>query len=190
MGPMESYLASLPNTAAKANEALEAVAAGGVASIVDGLADAASGARSLADVFRQMSRQIIADLLRIQIQKAVVGALGGATGGAGLLARIGGVIAGARPAGGRALGGPVLAGRTYRVGERGPELITMGAKGHVIPNNENPRGIAEVVPSPYFDVVVDGRSARVAAPLAVQAASVGSTGAQTAMMRRQARRIP
>jgi hypothetical protein len=37
---------------------------------------------------------------------------------------------------GRAMGGPVEAGTTYMVGERGPELLTMGSSGgHVTPNH-------------------------------------------------------
>ena len=87
-GPWESFLTSLPNTAAKANEAIEAVAAGGVADLVDGLADAMTGARSLGDVFKQVAKSIIADLIRIQIQKAIVGAIGNALGG--LLGGLGG----------------------------------------------------------------------------------------------------
>ena len=35
----------------------------------------------------------------------------------------------------RASGGPVLRGRTYLVGENGPELVTMGASGFVTPTN-------------------------------------------------------
>jgi TP901 family phage tail tape measure protein len=35
----------------------------------------------------------------------------------------------------RAAGGPVDGGSTYLVGERGPELVTMGASGYVTPNN-------------------------------------------------------
>jgi len=35
----------------------------------------------------------------------------------------------------RAMGGPVRAGETYLVGERGPELMTVGANGYVTPNN-------------------------------------------------------
>jgi len=43
---------------------------------------------------------------------------------------------GAGPDGKRALGGPVLSGKTYLVGERGPELLTMGAfSGNIIPND-------------------------------------------------------
>lgn len=80
-GPWEQFMASLPDTAAKANEALEAVAAGGMSSLVDGLADAIAGARSLGDVFKNVAQQIVADLIRIQLQKALVGALGNSLGG-------------------------------------------------------------------------------------------------------------
>lgn len=46
---------------------------------------------------------------------------------------IGGVLSGLF-GGGRAGGGPVLAGRSYMVGESGPELVTMGGNGTVTPN--------------------------------------------------------
>ena len=38
--------------------------------------------------------------------------------------------------GGRATGGPVNAGTTYLVGEKGPELFTPGISGNIIPNNK------------------------------------------------------
>lgn len=41
-----------------------------------------------------------------------------------------------RLAGRRASGGPVSAGRSYLVGERGPEILTMAGNGHVSPNRE------------------------------------------------------
>ena len=37
--------------------------------------------------------------------------------------------------GARALGGPVMAGGSYLVGERGPELFTPGTSGNITPNN-------------------------------------------------------
>ncbi|MGN5374586.1 phage tail tape measure protein [Sphingomonas hankookensis] len=82
-GPWGDFMASLPDTAAKANEAFEAVAAGGLSSLIDGLSDAMAGARTLGDVFKQVTKSIIADLIRIQIQKAIVGALGNLIGGLG-----------------------------------------------------------------------------------------------------------
>lgn len=38
-------------------------------------------------------------------------------------------------AGARALGGPIGSGRSYLVGERGPELFTPGISGNIVPNN-------------------------------------------------------
>ena len=37
---------------------------------------------------------------------------------------------------GRASGGPVSAGRSYLIGERGPEIMTFGGSGYVTPNNK------------------------------------------------------
>jgi hypothetical protein len=54
---------------------------------------------------------------------------------------VGQVVAGinkkiAGVAGKRASGGPVSAGRSYLVGERGPEILTMGGNGYVTPNRD------------------------------------------------------
>jgi len=60
-------------------------------------------------------------------------ALGAAAAG-GILAA--GVSYSAKSLAGRALGGQVRAGESYVVGERGPEVLTMGsANGKVIPNS-------------------------------------------------------
>ena len=47
-----------------------------------------------------------------------------------------GIMAGTAIAGGRALGGQVRGGESYLVGERGPELLTMGTSGRIA-TNEN-----------------------------------------------------
>lgn len=59
---------------------------------------------------------------------------GQATGGASIGSSIGNLP-------GRADGGPVKAGRSYLVGERGREIVTMGGNGHVTPNHELGGGI-------------------------------------------------
>ncbi|MBA3936923.1 MAG: hypothetical protein H0X38_05630 [Planctomycetes bacterium] len=51
----------------------------------------------------------------------------------------------AQSAPGRANGGPVAAGSTYLVGERGPELLTMGGNGNVTPNSRIGGGPAKIV---------------------------------------------
>jgi hypothetical protein len=48
--------------------------------------------------------------------------------------------------GGRASGGPVQPGRTYMVGERGPELVTFGSNGYVHSNAASRRMMADSLP--------------------------------------------
>lgn len=74
--------------------------------------------------------------------------------------------------GARAKGGPVMPRGNYLVGERGPEILRMGGRGgSIVPNNQiGGGGIAQIVPSPYFDVVVDGRVVNTAGPMIGSAA--------------------
>lgn len=187
-GPWEQFLTSLPTTAAKANEALELVAANGMADLVDGLADAMSGARSLGDVFSQVSKRIVADLIRIQLQKAIVGGLQGVLGGifgGGIpsTAAVGQMNAGAyaafsgslpRLAGGgtidvRGKGG--LDTNLLSINGRPVAMVNKGERIRVDPNSPGRGGagggggIAQIVPSPYFDVVVDGRVVQTGGPM-------------------------
>lgn len=92
----------------------------------------------------------------------------------------------------RANGGPVQAGKSYVVGERRPELFTPSRSGYIHPSTDVERGgmsTVRVVPSPYFDVVVDGRAAAVAAPMAASAAQGGAAGAQKAVILRGSRSL-
>lgn len=129
----------------------------------------------------------------------LIGGIQGMNGGAGL----GGIFSflGGSKGGGfggfRARGGPVVPGKYYVVGENGPELAAFGSSGRIFPNmranNDNAGsrgGIASIVPSPYFDVVVDGRAAGVAAPLASRAEYAGAARAETRSRRRAARQLP
>ena len=62
----------------------------------------------------------------------IVGPALGAAAAATILAA--GVSFAAQSLQGRALGGQVRAGESYVVGERGPEILTMGTGGRIIPN--------------------------------------------------------
>lgn len=91
----------------------------------------------------------------------------------------------------RAAGGPVTAGHSYVVGEQGPEVFTASRTGYIHPNGANDNGgmRIQVVKGDLFDVIVDHRAdARVgaASPGIVSGAS---TGTQTAIMRKQSRRL-
>ena len=92
----------------------------------DLVADIATGSRKIGDVLKDLARQVMAS----GINKLVSGLfIGGPAGGVGsLLSSIFG--------GFRADGGPVSSGRSYVVGERGPELFTPGASGSITSNDD------------------------------------------------------
>ncbi|UIJ43728.1 hypothetical protein LZK98_11565 [Sphingomonas cannabina] len=169
-GPLGQYLDSIPRTADEINEALEGVRTDGIRGLIDGLAEAAAGTRSLGDVFKNVSQQIIADLARIALQKAITGALGNALGGlfggGGGGGSLSGLLGGSAPSslfdggldlggliefdpfksfgGFRAGGGSVSVGKTYMVGERGPELFSPASSGSIISNDNLGRGPIEL----------------------------------------------
>lgn len=79
--------------------------------------------------------------------------------------------------GARASGGPVSAGGAYIVGERGPELLQMGAvPGHIVPNGDlagmraasQGGGRSEIVIHVQANDYFDARVARVSGPIAAQ----------------------
>jgi tape measure domain-containing protein len=78
--PLQDYFNSLPRTAEEANEDFERLAANGISDVVDGLAQALAGTRSLGDVFRTVIAQMAVDLTRLNLQRALVGLIGGFAG--------------------------------------------------------------------------------------------------------------
>lgn len=119
--PLEELISGAPRGAEELNEAFESVAAGGLSSLNDGLAEAIAGTRDLGDVFKQVAQQIIADLLRIQIQRAIIvplaNALGGLFGMGGSLSAIAGAAGAGAGMGGFGAALPKLAkGGTIVVG--------------------------------------------------------------------------
>lgn len=83
--------------------------------------------------FKDMVNSMLADLARMMVYRNITAPLASAVGGMDF-GSIGSAIAGMF-GGARAAGGPVSAGKTYLVGEQGPELVTMGASGYVTPNH-------------------------------------------------------
>lgn len=85
---------------------------------------------------KRLALSVMADIARAAIESGIGDILrgggGGSGGSGGGLFALGQAIAGAiGGAPGRATGGPVSAGRAYRVGERGPELFVPAASGRI-----------------------------------------------------------
>ncbi len=84
---------------------------------------------------KRLALSVMTDIARAAISNGIGAAMGGGSGsgsGSGNLVSLGTSIAMALfGAPGRATGGPVSAGRAYRVGERGPELFVPTASGRV-----------------------------------------------------------
>lgn len=79
---------------------------------------------------KRLALSVMADIARAAISNGI-GAVGGGSGGGGLLSLGTSIAAALLGAPGRATGGPVSAGRAYRVGERGPELFVPTASGRI-----------------------------------------------------------
>jgi hypothetical protein len=147
---LDRYLRDLNQTPEQINEAIDLIKIDGLDSLNNGLVDAIRGVRSLGDVFSSVADQIIADLLRIAIQRAIIAPLADAIfgGGAGGLLSSGGSIPSSGGGfdailgsfvGGRALGGPIPSGKFAVVGEEGPELAFGGTSGLSILSNSDSR---------------------------------------------------
>jgi hypothetical protein len=127
------------------------------------------GTKKASDAFRDMARQILAELYRVLVVQRLVGAF--QAGGGGILGALAGAFGGAR-----ADGGPVSAGRSYLVGERGPEMIVPRSDAHVIPNHALGGGPVNQVF--HFHLAANGdesvrRIVAQAAPQIVEAAKTG-----------------
>ncbi|HMO74093.1 MAG TPA: phage tail tape measure protein [Sphingopyxis sp.] len=198
--PMERYRREINLTAAQMSEAFEEIRVSGLQSLNDQLADAIVNFKSLGDVAKNVFKQMLADILRLQIQKHLIAPLANFLGNMGggsnsivagddSLAKIGaglGSIFKNLPK--FALGTNFAPGGLALVGERGPELVDLPRGARVTPNNQlggRFGGIAQIVPSPYFDVVVDGRVYSAAPGIA----SAGAAGGVAQMRRAGSRRL-
>ena len=90
--------------------------------VVDAIASAVEGTKTLGEVASNVLRNISNRLLDIGVALGLSGLFPGSS----LFPN---------PITGKANGGGVGAGRPYLVGERGPELFVPGAQGNIIPNN-------------------------------------------------------
>ena len=108
----------------KLNQVYESIGSAVSNGIVNALTAAVDGTKKLADVAADTLRNVANILLQFGVN-AALGGLGQAAGPGSILAKM-------FPA--RANGGSVSGGRSYMVGEKGPELFTPGRSGSIAPS--------------------------------------------------------
>jgi hypothetical protein len=91
---------------------------------------------------KRLALSVMADIARAAIANGIAA---GRAGGGGLLSLGASIAAALFGAPGRATGGPVSAGRAYRVGERGPELFVPTVSGRIEAGSGTVRNIAITV---------------------------------------------
>lgn len=107
---------------------------------VSSFEQAISGGRGLRDILKSLE----ADLLKLGTRKLLTepfleflsptGKSGGASAGGGIGSIFSSIIGSLGFGGGKANGGPVMAGMGYLVGERGPEFFMPRQSGSIVPN--------------------------------------------------------
>ena len=104
----------------------------------DAFAEFILGTGRAEDAFKAFAASVLSQIAQIIARQLVLNAISGLFGGQGGF--LGSVFGGAR-----ADGGPVQRGRTFLVGERGPELFTPDMNGSIIPNDMLASGQAGAV---------------------------------------------
>jgi NAD(P)-dependent dehydrogenase (short-subunit alcohol dehydrogenase family) len=82
------------------------------------------------DDLKRVALSAMAEIAQASLRSLFAPWRGGGLG-AGLITRLSSMVSGLRGAPGRSTGGPVSAGRSYLVGERGPELFVPSSSGRI-----------------------------------------------------------
>ena len=133
--PLEQFASGIKTV----EDSVQQMAINGLGQLEDGLVGLVNGTKSASDAFGDMARSIINDMIRIVIQQQITAPLANALSGG-----ISSFFSGS-PAPAKAIGGPVQAGKTTLVGERGPELFIPSASGSIVPNGSMGNGGGTVV---------------------------------------------
>ncbi|MFZ5666965.1 MAG: tape measure protein [Pseudomonadota bacterium] len=188
--PGQRFLRDLTISGNNINDQVEGIAIDGLQNLNDQLVDAIFNAESLGDVFSNVAKSIVADLLRIAIQQAVIRPLaenlfggGGGGGGGGFLSFASSIAS----IFGRASGGPVAPGQVYRINEGASPGRVEGFVGPSTGGNIVPLGRMDAMRGGVGQRVggtirlelsgdIDARIANVSGPIAIEVVRVNAPG--------------
>jgi len=184
--PGQVYRDDLREAADNVNEAIESIEVRGLNALNDGITEAIMGTKSLGDVFKGVANQIIADLIRIAVQQAIVRPIAEALFGGGSSKSSGGGFLGLNNIIKTIAAVPGFATGTNNaprglavVGERGPELVRFNGGEQVIPNHAiGNMGVAGAGASVVQHFNLDARGAVLTQDLVNQINSMGQRAAE------------
>jgi len=127
---MQAKITSFKNSIKSVGESMADVVIKGVKGMEDALVNFVMTGKL---EFRSLANSIIRDMVRITIQQAITAPFSNF---------IGGLFKTPSPApfknvvSGKAMGGPVMGGKSYLVGEQGPEIFSPTTSGNITPNHQ------------------------------------------------------
>ncbi len=186
--PGQVYRDDLREAAGNINDAIESIEVRGLNALNDGITEAIMGTKSLGDVFKNVANQIIADLIRIAVQQAIVRPIaealfgGGSSKSSGGFLGIGSIISTIAGLPGRAGGGHVQGGQMYRVNEgasagRVEAFIPQGS-GTIIPLGQMNAAVAGGGATVVQHFHLDARGAVMTQDIVNQINSMGQRAAE------------
>ena len=116
----------------------------------DGIADAIMASKSMSEVLRNLAKDIISVIVKQYLLKSLFNSVGSAFG----LPALGSLMYGNPAPIGKAVGGQISAGKTYVVGEKGPELFIPNTGGYIVPNGMSAGQSNTVVQNIYVETGV------------------------------------
>lgn len=117
-------------------DAIRSAAGDALKGFISDLREGKSAGEALANVLDDLASKLLDVGINLLLSALIpTGGLGGGLGG----------VLGSLFGGGKAAGGPVERGRSYLVGERGPEMFIPGMSGAIVPNGGGPGGGASRV---------------------------------------------
>lgn len=186
LSPLGRYSEDLADNATNTAERTEMLVVDELNYVRDGISSALAKRLGTKDpLITGLLTMFVEQVLMRPIAEALAKASASGGGGLGSIVSAIGSLFGGSPTG-KAIGGPVSAGRAYKVGESGTELFRPQQNGVIIPNHSlSAPGQAQQVTvvvqaNDYFDAHVAGISRRTATPIA-KAEAKRSAGASFAM---------
>ena len=129
---IENAIGAVVEQVPSLEQSFRGVVSGAMGQFTQAFTDGVTGAKNFADAVKDMARSVINSLIKMLVQYYITKPLFDAI--AGFIGGVGGAPTGGAAPPGRAVGGPVSAGRPYMVGENGPELFIPSSGGQVQPN--------------------------------------------------------